>query len=92
MARVGQRTGIGSADAVIVAAQRQGGGLGQAPEADGMGNALTDAATKVGDLLTSGAVSDAVAQADRLETFLKVSIGCSLLASGLCVLLFFQRR
>lgn len=64
-------------DALVVNTVRRGPG-----QMTGMGDGIL---TDVANALTGGAVSAAQAQADRLELFLKISIGASIVSGVLAL-------
>lgn len=91
MARM-KGVGLGQAEAMIVGAAAKGGLQGMVDEAGGAGmGGVADGAVNLLDKFTDGAVSDASGQLGDLKFWLKVSIGCSVVA-GLAGLASLLRR
>lgn len=92
MARM-RGVGLGQAEAMIVGAAAKGGLQGIVEETAGAAgmNGVADGAVNLLDKFTGGAVSDASSQLNDLQFWLKISIGCSVVA-GLAGLASLLRR
>jgi hypothetical protein len=92
MARMGDKIGLGAAEAMIVQTQRNGQ-LKGAPgdEQKGLGDASDDIVSVV-DRLTGGTLSGLQMQVAELKSYLQISIAASVVAGGLALLQFLDSR
>lgn len=89
MARMGDKIGLGAAEALIVQTQRNGQLKGG--DDKGMGD-TTDDVVSVIDKLTGGTLSGLQMQVAELKTYLQISIAASVIAGGLAFLQFLDNR
>lgn len=89
MARMGDKIGLGAAEALIVQTNRNGQMKG--PDEKGIGDVSDDVISTI-DRLTGGTLSGLQIEVAQLKTYLQISIVASVVAGGLALLQFLDSR